>query len=295
MSMTKQEIIKKVTDAIDDMATKVEFRNSRNQHLYVNVETGEWLQGVSTVSSIVPKDWLAAWGAKEAVRALGYSDYSGDTALAEEMLLKIKNCESVEQYLAILKEAKGGASRKSKKALVDGKAGHAWLEDYVKAKIENTSLPELPKTESLLERPIHQFLKWAHDNVEYWIASEAKICHPGKSYAGTLDAIAMLKGNRLSLVDFKFASHIGEDYYLQTAGYAAAFEPYGILFDSRMILRLPKTLEQDEWNPKTFSYNKVPNNLQAHEVPTAYEVDRDVFFACLPVKRWINYVEKMNK
>lgn len=285
--MNKTEIINKIQSAIIEMMAKVKF--TANGHTYQDIETGEWLQGVSTVSSIIPKDWLAAWGAKEAVKALGYSDYPEDTQLAAETLDKIQGLSTVEQYIALLKEAKGASFRKSKTALVDGKKGHEWLEDYVLARIRGKMVPNIP--EGTLRRPITQFLEWQEKNVDYWILSEARVAYPEKKYAGTLDAMAMMKTGRLALVDFKFASHISEDYYLQTAGYQATFEPYEIKIDDRIIVRLPKTLTKEEWDKENHKYKIIENNLEVKIVETDYEMDRDVFFHALPLKKWINQME----
>ena len=128
---------------------------------------------------------------------------------------------------------------------------------------------------------------------KYMNIADATFGYPEKGYAGTLDAIAMMKGGRLAIVDFKFASYISEDYYLQTSGYQATFEPYGIKFDERIIVRLPKTLETEEYDKDTHTYRKVENKLEVRGVPTAYENDRDVFFAMLPVKQWINAVSQL--
>jgi hypothetical protein len=154
--------------------------------------------------------------------------------------------------------------------------------------------PEPP--EGNLRKPIEQFLSWYYENVDYPIASEAMVAYPERGYAGTLDAIAALKNpecslplcSELAIIDFKFASHLSPDYYLQCAGYAAAFEPYEIKFDKRIIIRLPKTLEVDVWDKKTHTYSKVENKLEVHEVKSNYEEDRDVFLHCLPLKAWIN-------
>ena len=277
----------KINQAVVDMASKI---NRNKRHVYVENESGIKLQGVSSVSSIVPKDWLAAWGAKEAVKALGYSDYKGDIKTAEEILAKIKLIKSPEEWIIYLKEVKGASSRKSKQALVDGRAGHVWLEEYVKAKINGTTLLLIP--EGNLERPIKQFLEWEEFEVDYWIEAEALVYNKEKSYAGQLDSIYMSKTKQLCLGDFKFASHLGEDYYLQTAGYAACFELYGIKFDKRVILRLPKTVEREEWNEKEFKYEMKPNNIEALVVPTNYERDRNAFYAALVVKSWINMATK---
>jgi hypothetical protein len=122
------------------------------------------------------------------------------------------------------------------------------------------------------------------------LASEAKVCHPEHNYAGTLDAIALMKNGNLAIIDFKFAAHISADSYLQEAGYAACFEPYDILFKERIILRLPKTLEVDVWDAHKRAYHKEPNDIEPFYIPTDYEEDRDTFFACLIIKKWINKV-----
>lgn len=277
-----------ILNAILDMSKKIE-RDSK--HIYRNPITGDMYQGVSTVSSIVPKDWLSSWGAKEAVKVLGYSDYAetGDIKVAQEIQDLIKS-ESVEQYIKRLKEAKGACARKSKKALVDGTVGHLWLKSLVEARISGQNQPPTPT--GPLERPIKQFLEWEAKEVDYWIASEVYVVNPDKRYAGQLDAIYMSKSGKLCLCDFKFASNISEDYYLQTGGYAACFEPYGIFFDERVIIRLPKTLEQDVWNDKEYKYEKKPNNIEVKNVPTPYVGDREAFFAALIVKAWINWATK---
>jgi len=295
--------------AILDMMKKVKFDPIK--HIYTRVDDGSWLQGVSTVSSIIPKDWLSAWGAKECAKFLGYSDYEGDTERAIEILVTItsftddedtggvdgtpiiKGKTKEEKFIELLKEAKGASGRKSKTALVDGTAGHAWLESWVKAKIRGTTVPKIPT--GPLQRPLKQFVKWANDNVAYWILSEARVAYPEKGYAGTLDGLAMMKTGKLAIIDFKFASHISEDYYLQTSGYQATFEPYGVKIDERIIVRLPKTLEREEYDKVTHKYTMVANDLEVQIVPTEYELDRDTFFHCLPVKKWINQFEEKKK
>jgi hypothetical protein len=96
------------------------------------------------------------------------------------------------------------------------------------------------------------------------------------------------------LIDFKFASHISEDYFLQTAGYKECFEKYGIKIDERIIIRLPKTLEKDEWDEKGRKYKKVENKIEVHLVKTPYEMDIEAFKHCLPLKKWINIIQKTN-
>ena len=49
----------------NELLDETEFiDNKTHKHVYRVKATDEWLQGVSSVSSIVPKDWLSAWGGK---------------------------------------------------------------------------------------------------------------------------------------------------------------------------------------------------------------------------------------
>ena len=291
----------KIRNAVLDMASKISIDDNHN---YTRVSDGKWLAGVTSVSGLVPKEWLAAWGAKEAVKALGYSDFDGDTEEAERILREIRALKDdkvdgkvtktkVEKYIELLKEAKGAAFRKNKEAKLDGTRGHEWIENYVKAKMRFEKLPEYP--DDKLERPLKQFVEWSDNNVDYYIVSEAKISDVDVGYAGTLDMVAKMKDMSLAILDAKFASHISPDYSLQTAGYAAAFEKYGIKFDKRIIIRLPKTLEKDEWDKETRKYTKVENTIEVKEIDTPYEFDKSTFYQALPVKKWINYVEKLKQ
>ena len=283
------DIQKKVTEAVEDMQKKVS-RDSK--HIYIDRETGIRLQGVSTVSSIVPKEWLAAWGAKEAVKALGYTDYE-DLTVATEMLQKIKNCTTSFQYIKILKEAKGAHARRSKQAMLDGKLGHEWLEDASKARISGQAITPIPS--GTLERPLTKVITWEQENIDYDICAESFVCNLARNYAGQLDKVCMLKTGELALIDYKFANHFSEEYQLQTAGYAACFEPYGIKIDKRIIIRLPKTLEKEEWNEKEHKYYMVPNDIEIKVIQSNYEFDRDAFYAALVVKAWINRVVGVDK
>lgn len=126
----------RILEAIKDMGRRVTFVTKPRHYETLD---GVWLQGVSIVSSIVPKDWLSAWGAKEAVKFLGYSDYEGDIKLAEETMKKISSMKTPKEFIEFLKEAKGASGRKSKTALVDGKAGHLWIQKFIEAQIRRSN------------------------------------------------------------------------------------------------------------------------------------------------------------
>lgn len=282
------EFRKKVQNAVLDMMKKVVISQD---HVYTRVSDNKFLLGVTSVSGLVPKDWMSAWGAKEAVKALGYSDYPEDTKQAEIMLEKLKKA-TLSQYLAILKEAKGASSRKSKEAQINGSAGHKWIEDYIRAKIRNESTPKLPDEKDMLARPLNQFVAWEQKNILLWILSEARVCDTGKEYAGTLDALALMKDNTSAIIDAKFSSHISPEYALQLAAYKATFENYGIVIDKRIIIRLPKTLEKDEWDSVNKKYNKIENTIEVKEIDTPYNFDIATFYSAIQVKKWCNYILK---
>jgi len=277
-----------IQNAVLDMMGKVLF--DEGKHTYTRVSDGKLLAGVTSVTSLVPKEWLAAWGAKESVKFLGFSDFPEDVEIAETMLKKIKACKTIKQYVAILKEAKGAAFRKSKDAMLDGKIGHDWIERYIKTQMRGEKAPDMP--EGMLERPLKQFLEWEKKNIKLWLLSEARVCDPEREYAGTLDAMAIMNDGSSAIIDYKFASHISDEYSLQLAGYVATFEKYGIKIDKRIIVRLPKTLEIPEWNPKTYKYKMIENNIEIMNFDKNYEFDRDTFYSALPVRKWVNFAQK---
>jgi genome maintenance exonuclease 1 len=70
---------------------------------------------------------------------------------------------------------------------------------------------------------VNNFKKWADHNISEWVAFEKAIYHDELMYAGTIDAVARLKGtNKLVLVDFKTSKKVREEYYLQVVAYAMA-------------------------------------------------------------------------
>jgi len=294
--MTKETIQK----AILGMMSKVKRVPRGNFHSYHRASDNKLLAGVSTVASLVGKDFLVSWGAKEAVKALGYYDKIADEEQKDEQIFlesqlnKIKEMEP-KAFFRMLQEAKGAHARKSGKAKDIGTEGHAWCEMYVKAKIRGTELPEMPKGD--LERPLKAFVEWEKEHVKEWVASEALVASPDEhEFAGTLDGIAFMKdGGKLALVDFKFSNRISNDYFLQTAGYVLPFEEYGIKFDQRIIVRMPKTEWLPEYDRKTRSYFKVPNNFEAPVVDTDYDFDKRTFLALREAYKWVNFLKKQGK
>lgn len=304
-------IKKQIQNAALDMMEKIKLDR---WHRYIDTD-GRFLAGGSTIAGVVPKKevgFLAPWGGKEAVKALGFydilegEDHIEDIEFAQEQLDKIKKGD-VQDFLKILKEAKGGSKRKSEEAMDVGKEGHKWLENYVKAKIRGTELPEIKywNGHPWIKKSIEDFIEWEKENIVEWYLSEALVCRLDnplaskwdtpkelKGYAGTLDALALTEDG-LAIIDFKFSARISVEYFLQTAGYNRTFAPYDIEIPHRVIIRLPKEEFAKEYNEKTYTYKKVKDNLQVvWGDPKLLDWDFETFLHQREILRWFNYSNK---
>jgi len=278
----KKEIIEQVRSAILDMMSKVELDKYHN---YTIKETGKWVAGVSSISSILPKPFLVPWASKMAVSYLGYEDKK----LAQKMIKKIGKM-SVKQYQALLHRAKGAFNKVSDRAKLDGTKGHEFLEMIVKSRIRKQPLPKTDYGD--FKRPIKQFLKWEKENIKTWILSEAIVSDTELEFSGTLDGLAITKGDKLAVIDFKFANQISKSYHIQTAGYALPFEKYGIKIEDRIIIRLPKTLTKLVYNKRLYKYDEVENNIEIGRSPFPYELDKETFLNARILYKYINAVKK---
>jgi len=279
-----------VIDAVKDMMTKVKRIDKGNSHHYERVDTHKWLAGVTSVTGLLPKDWMPAWGAKEAVKALGYFDKFKDDDHIEDwdylkaQLISIKTMDSNE-FFKCLHEAKGAFRRKSKDATDIGQEGHNALEKWVKAHLRKETLPELPD----ICTPI---VNWVNENVDEFILSEARICNLDEDYAGTLDVLALMKSGNLAVVDFKFANNISKGWDLQLAAYAKCFSGYGVEVKERHVLRFPKEEFLKVWNKKEWCYEKKKNEFDALSYAEDMSFDYETFCHLRQAYKWINYKGK---
>lgn len=278
----------KIQEALVDMAAKLAF--DPEAHAYARKSDGKLMAGTTSVTALCDtKEWKAAWGAKMAVKELGYRDEEDgalDLTPCSEMLERLKSLDPA-AFHALLAQAKGAAFRRSKEAKLDGQAGHRWVETWVSAAIEGAEKPALP--EGPLNRALAQFTAWAEANVKEWMFSEGLIFDDEHEYGGTADAAAVMADGKLAMIDWKFATAVGADYFVQLAAYCHPFEKYGIKFDARLVVRLPKTETRQVYDRKTRKYSTVPNDIEVIVVPTDYEADRRAFFHARELLKWINY------
>lgn len=197
---------------------------------------GELVPSVTTICNVIAKPALVPWAVKMtaeyAERAV--QDYFDHYQQIDEIGLK-----------RIMRDAKRAHRDFTDDAANIGKIVHNWAEDYAKGK--NPPLP----TNVQARAGVDAFLDWLSSHEVQWIANEAKVYSRKHKYAGTLDADAMVGGERC-IVDFKTSNGIWPEMHLQTAAYQAAREEeLGIKYAKRWIVRFPKDGSAFEAKPLT--------------------------------------------
>ena len=96
------------------------------------------------------------------------------------------------------------------------------------AALHAEQVPDIPLGE---EQPspvaVEAFERWYDQYVEELYACELMVCHEQYLYAGTLDFLVRLKGDKLpTLVDLKTSASLWPEMRYQTAGYREAAAPY---------------------------------------------------------------------
>jgi len=216
--------------------------------------------GVTSTVGILSKPALMYWAVNEGVKYLGNNLKPGK-ALDE---IQIKD---LMEGVRTAHRSTGG------KAMGIGKIGHKWLEDYVNARLAKKEPPKMPVNKEL-RRGIEGFFKWAKENKVALISSEQKIYSKKHEYAGTYDLEAMVNGEK-TIIDFKFANAIYNDYLLQASAYLRAREEEteekyngGIV-----ILRLSKKESDMPFEAKRVTREEVDRYFRA-------------FLSCLHLYRW---------
>ena len=294
------EIVPRIQSAIMDMMEKVRRVDNGKNHGYERTLDGSKLAGVTEISSYAgfkeAKGWMPAWGAKEAVSSLGYfdrfegEDHLADLQAASEKLEIVKGLD-VAGWLDLLTSAKGGYARKSDRAKDTGTEGHEYLERWTKAMIRKTDEPAVPEFSEEMASGIRAFAAWAKENVSEFVLSEARVAMPDEpyEYAGTLDALALMKDGNPAVIDFKFADNVSISWPLQLVGYAETFRPYGIPVERRIALRFPKSSWLKKWDAKNRLYKKIPNTFEAIEYPSSrQQFDFETFVHFRKTAKWVN-------
>ena len=114
-------------------------------------------------------------------------------------------------------------------------------------------LSALSGDESELAQIVTAYREWSARYVERVISVEQMVVSRKYRYAGTPDAIVVMKGDTLpTLIDIKTSKAIWKTFDLQTAAYWGALAETGIQCGRRLILRLGKGDESGRYWTKEY-------------------------------------------
>ncbi len=155
----------------------------------------------------------------------------------------------------ILSEAKKAYRTKQDEAKNIGSKVHNAIEVFTKAKdnVEGLRLVRALSEYPEIELPFGAFLKWEKENQFILVKGEHQVHSKHYRFAGTLDAIAQIKG-KLTLADFKSSTSIRDEYVWQVSAYYKAYCEMGIKegdIENWGCLRLDKLTGKPEWKEWT--------------------------------------------
>ena len=130
----------------------------------------------------------------------------------------------------------------------------------------------LDPEESQLVAP---YVAWFDEHLSHVIAAERLVISRRHKFAGTTDAVVVMRGDRAAtVVDLKSSRTdlAQREWRLQLAGYAVALEEDGLDVRRRIVVRMPRN---------------APETLHVHELPEDDLVlDERAFLAALRVFNW---------
>lgn len=192
---------------------------------------GTEVVGVTTVlKTVIAKEAITAWAVKLA------AEYMTKTFLPDKPY-------TVQEIGDIIAEAKRQYITSRDEAAQLGVDVHKIIEDYINAKIANSSYEIPTDIKNAHKMALNSFFEWERQNDVKWEASEKIVYSKRYNYAGTLDILATVRGIR-TLIDLKTSNAIyPESYFLQVCAYKYAYEEEkpDDPIPSMMILRIPKT------------------------------------------------------
>lgn len=198
----------------------------------------------------------------------------------------------------IFTEAATQHNRKKDDAANIGTLGHAWVESYIKYKInqqyeldqmpypEYATMPEMP-INPILQNVANAFLAWESEHHVTFRASEAKIYSKKYGYAGTMDIEATVDGD-LCVVDLKTSNHIVDEYRFQVAAYMnARKEELGHKYKAYWILRVGKEKKVNKDGVEAVEFE-----ARRYDVKTEYKQDLSAFLGALAVYKRLQELKK---
>ena len=205
------------------------FYFNEKAHLYVL--DGKPMTGVTTILGVIAKPALIQWAADETAKYLGWYNEKYTKVPDLELVNKVLNVDSIEEWQKVLCEARLAHSKKKTDAGSIGTDVHAEIEKLVKASMQNATgripqgkvdMIEDPKVKSIVEK----FVAWVEENQVTFLESEKRLYSKKYWYAGTTDLLYMKDGKKY-IGDIKTSSAIYPEMFMQMAGYQIALEENG--------------------------------------------------------------------
>ena len=155
------------------------------------------------------------------------------------------NAQKVWDQMQAVLSGKRAWVRARDQALTIGHAAHAIIHWHTQKMLGQDPGPEPSGPDPAL-RAVVAWLDWVKEVRFEPQATERLVYCPQCAYAGTCDTIAKVEGS-LTVIDYKVAKGVYDEHHLQVRAYQHAAAREGIQTTGGLILRLPKTAEDPEF------------------------------------------------
>jgi hypothetical protein len=209
-----------------------------------------------------------------------------------------------EEFTSIILDAKSAHKDKLEDAADIGKDAHAWIEDYIKFKLDKERLcPPFPPKDEKSQNCCKAACDWIGKHNVRWICTERKIYSKTYDFAGTLDGLALVDScggkccvgksfkDAKCLIDWKSSNYLYIEYLLQTAAYECAIEeelPKDLLdclpIQYRWIIRLGK--EDGAFDPWLIDREHYLEDWQAFKAALDLSRSVDALNARMDIKKF---------
>jgi len=166
--------------------------------------------GVTTVIGILDKPALVQWSSN---------------MCSDAWIEGLNNADKIDELtIATLAKTAKLAWRVRRDTAGDiGTLIHAWIENYINAKINTTQTP-LPPENEMMNAAILKFLLWEKENNITFTGAELKLYSLKHNIAGTCDFTYVTRDGKLGIGDIKTSKGIYDTFYYQVAAYRYMME-----------------------------------------------------------------------
>lgn len=210
---------------------KVELIAENGKHSYRTVfsDGSEAIYpGVTGVLSVISKPALVPWAKRVTLDKVREELLSAPRDESGYMVI-----ETETELNALLALASKRPDQLKDDAAKLGTEAHAYIDKIVRGEAPG------PIPDEILE-PVSAFASWYRGENYQFVLGDTKVSSRRHGYGGSLDALA-LRGGDLVLLDWKTSKALYDEYALQVAAYAYAFnETYGISVRSAVCVRFRK-------------------------------------------------------